>query len=214
MVFDYHPGSSIFQDTTQYSDENIIQCSSLNVFIEDIVRNYQILTEKALLSRSNSAEEQRAFFQFSVSFIPPLILLSLNANLLGRENKASLSTLRELGMRGGGQEPTPASTPSSPDLSSLQTFMSSKPSSRNIVGSGAMEMHSLQEKLPVVSLGTWKPLQCHSRSQPLLSAASSLTPYNHLHWASSLPWIFYEFFYHGKLQTYPKVQPPGTLYLL
>lgn len=82
------------------------------------------------------------------------------------------------------------------------------PAPGNSFGSGAMETHSLQEKLPGVSLGTWKPLQCHSRSEPLLSAASSLTLYNHLHWASSLPWIFYEFFYHGKLQTYPKVQPP------
>ena len=42
------------------------------------------------------------------------------------------------------------------------------PAPGNSFGSGAMETHSLQEKLPGVSLGTWKPLQCHSRSEPLL----------------------------------------------
>ena len=163
-----------------------------------------------------------------MSFRPPLILLSLNRNLSGRKSKASftqrwtgLSTLWTLGEPGGRLVWTPASTPSSPaklfpDMFTLQTFMCPQNPAR-ITGSvqGWWKHIPIQEKHRVISWGSWKQLQGHFWRKPCLSAASSLDPYKSppLGFLSTL-YLLFIYFYHGKLQTYPKVEPPGTLYPL
>lgn len=87
MVFDYHPGSNIFQATTpQYSDESTIQLTSRQTLFKMIKFQQKkpccpeatVLTAASVLS---------VFSEFHSS----LILSSLNGNLSDRENKASVT---------------------------------------------------------------------------------------------------------------------------